>query len=72
MSEQLCEQRFKQIALDGSLNDYDSVDELDNIRELRKAIKDFFTANKEYNPRQLQYIVAHEAEDVSLDELISW
>ena len=65
-------QRFKQVAIDGSQNDYDSVDRLDNIKELRKAIKDFFTANEEYNPRQLEYIVSYEAIDVALDKLIVW
>ena len=35
-----------------------------------KALDKFFTQNKEINPRQLQYIVAQEANDISLDEML--
>jgi hypothetical protein len=62
--------KYKQIGIDGSTNDYDSVEKLKNIKELRKALNLFFASNKEYNPRQLQYIVSQEANDISLDELI--
>jgi hypothetical protein len=61
---------YKQLGLDGSTNDYNCISELDGFTEMRKALDSFFTKNKDVNPRQLQYIIAQEANDISLDEMI--
>ena len=64
---------FKQLPLNGELNDYSSTrDLLKGLFELDKAIRKFYTSNSEYNPRQLHYIVTAESYREHLDRLINW
>ncbi len=64
---------FKQLPLNGELNDYSSTrDLLKGLFELDNAIRKFYTDNSEYNPRQLDYIVTTESYREHLDRLINW
>lgn len=64
---------FKQLPLNGELNDYSSTrDLLKGLFELDNAIRKFYTSNSEYNPRQLHYIVTTESYREHLDRLINW
>ena len=65
--------RFKQLPLTGERNDYsNTVDTVEGLFELEVAIRKFYTANSDYNPRQLHYLVATESYSEHLDRLINW
>ena len=63
--------KYKQLPLKGNSNDYkDSISELDGYNKLVKAMENFYTKNKEFNPRQLHYLISSESMDIHLGELI--
>ena len=62
---------YKQLPLTGNRNDYYLTEtELIGLADIRKALSKFYSDNKEFNPRQLHYIVTSESTDKHLDVLI--
>jgi len=62
---------YEQLPLDGMINDYNySIQRLKYFKELREALVTFYKENKQFNPRQLHYIIETESVDLHLDELI--
>jgi hypothetical protein len=65
--------KYKQLPLTGEQNDFtDSLDELSNVVLLRQSLSKFYEDNKQYNPRQLHYIITQMSNDSKLDELVDW
>ena len=66
-------QKYKQLPLTGDENDfYVSELLLTGYKDTIKTLTKFFDDNKEYNPRQLEYMLCYEISDISLDERIVW
>ena len=62
---------YKQLPLTGNQNDYFLTEtELIGLVDLRKALNKFYSDNKEFNPRQLHYIITAEFNDNHLDALL--
>lgn len=62
---------YEQLPLNGTSGDYKECREkLEGIGLLEQAIEAFYDANKQYNPRQLHYLVSAESMDVQLIKLL--
>lgn len=62
---------YKQLPLTGNQNDYYLTEtELIGLADVRKVLSKFYSDNKEFNPRQLHYIVTAESNDKHLDVLL--
>jgi hypothetical protein len=65
--------KYKQLPLTGGTNDFaNSINELEGWTQLHRDLDKFFDRNKQYNPRQLHYMINAEIDTIHLDELIDW
>lgn len=62
---------YEQLPLTGAIDDHaECIEKLKGIKVLEQAIEAFYNTNKQYNPRQLHYLVCTESLDVHLNKLL--